>query len=599
MVAIKLSAFGGQIPAQDDRLLPQNNAALAENTFLDSGALQGMRTPRLLHTMAHSGYQYAFRIPNSTPDKNHIFNSTWWEFSDPDTNVVRSPVANDSYSRYYFASAGQAPGYNTQSRIIAGSANFLLGIPTPETAPGVSVTGGSATNETRSYVYTWVSTYGEEGAPSPPTTVTNHPDGTWNLTLTSPLAGDSANRSLATQRIYRTVPGVGGSATFFWVADVPIGTTTYADNQSDAVVSLNNQLTSTTYTPPPSGLKGIVSMPNGMIAGWQGNEVWFCEPYLPHAWPAAYTIAVDATIVGLGVVGQTLVILTDGFPYAATGVSPSTMALSKIATYEPCMSRGGIISTQNGVLYPSPNGICLAAYGLVQNATQQLATKDRWQDLIQPETIRAARIGSSYYAWGSPGAGCFDPVGYDTSSFQQEDYTSAFSGILVSLVDPRIAWTSLETADTTQASITENVLTDVWTGEVFLVRNNQVLWLDTTTQAVPGSYLWRSKVFELDEPKNLAAMKIRFEENTYDPSFVLSTSAPNRNINQTLAANQYGLVRVYAGGQLILCYELRTTGELMRLPSGFKHEFWQFEIEARVKVYNIQVASSAKELAKV
>ena len=80
---------------------------------------------------------------------------------------------------------------------------------------------------------------------------------------------------------------------------------------------------------------------------------------------------------------------------------------------------------------------------------------------------------------------------------------------------------------------------------------------------------------------------------------MLSTSPPNNTLNQTLAANQYGLVRVYAGGNLILCYELRTTGFLMRLPSGFKKEFWQFEIEARVKVYNIQVASSAKELAKV
>ena len=481
MVAIKLSAFGGQIPAQDDRLLPQNNSALAQNTFLDAGSLQGMRQPRLLHTIVNTGYQYAFRIPNTTPDKNHIFDSTWWEFVDPDTNVLGSPIAEDSFSRFYFASAGQPPGYNTKARIIAGSPNYLLGIPPPETAPGVSATGGTAANETRSYVYTWISTYGEEGPPSPPTVFTAPSDATWNLTFTAPLVVDTTNRSLAKTRIYRTVTSSSGVASFFFVADITIATLSYADTIADAIITNNNVLPSTFYNAPPSDLKGIVSMPNGMMAGWRGNEIWFCEPYLPHAWPSIYTLSVDSTVVGLGVVGQTLVICTDGFPYAATGVSPSTMALSKIATYEPCLSRGSIISTQNGVLYASPNGIVLAAYGLVQNATEQLATKDRWQDLIQPETLRASRVGANYYAWGSPGAGCFDPIGYDTTSFQQEDFSSAFSGILVSLIDPRVAWTSLEYA----AFVTENVLTDVWTGEVLLIRNNQVLWLDTTTAAVP------------------------------------------------------------------------------------------------------------------
>lgn len=594
MVALKLSGFGGMIPAQDDRLLPQNNAALAQNTFLDSGALQGIKQPTLLHTMANSGYKYAFRIPLSSPDRQHIYNSNWWEFPEADTNVLRSQVANDEFIRYYFAAPGQPPGYNTQARIVAASANFVLGIPAPETAPGVTSSGGVGTVESRAYVYTWVSTYGEEGPPSPPTVLTGKADDTWSITLTAPLTADTTGRSLAKVRVYRTVTASGGTATFFFVAEQDVTTLSYSDTIDDAVVASNNQLQSTSYTSPPTDMKGMVSMPNGMFVGWRGNEIWFCEPYLPHAWPAAYTLSVDATVVGLGVVGQTLVILTDGFPYAATGVSPSTMALSKIATYEPCMSRGSIVSTQNGVLYASPNGICLAAYGLVQNATQQLATKDRFNDLVHPETLRAARLGASYYAWGAPGFGCFDPIGFDTSSFQQEDFSGAFGGVLVSLIDSRVAWTELNFDDL----LTDNILTDVWTGEILLVRDNKILWLDTTSAAVPGTYKWRSKVFQLDEPKNLAAMKIRFEEDAHDANFVLSTAAPNNDINQDLGTTQYGVVRVYAGGSLILCYELRTSGVLMRLPSGFKHEFWQFEIEARVKVYNIQVASSVKELAK-
>src|SRR6185369_3624376 len=149
MVAVKLSAFGGMIPIQDETLLPQPNAVLSQNTFLDSGALQGMRQLRLLHTMVTPGFKYAFRFPKSAPDKNHIFNSFWWEFIHPDTNVLRSPTTNDGFERYYFMSPAQPPGFNTKARVLNGDPNFVLGIPMPTVAPGVTVIGGSSVTTTR------------------------------------------------------------------------------------------------------------------------------------------------------------------------------------------------------------------------------------------------------------------------------------------------------------------------------------------------------------------------------------------------------------------------------------------------------------------
>ena len=44
--------------------------------------------------------------------------------------------------------------------------------------------------------------------------------------------------------------------------------------------------------------------------------------------------------------------------------------------------------------------------------------------------------------------------------------------------------------------------------------------------------------------------------------------------------------------------ELRETGELMRLPSGFKADFWQIELEAVVSIDSVQMATSVKELMK-
>jgi hypothetical protein len=247
------------------------------------------------------------------------------------------------------------------------------------------------------------------------------------------------------------------------------------------------------------------------------------------------------------------------------------------------------------VLYASPNGIVLAAYGIVQNASAQLATKDKWLELVSPETLRAARLGASYYAWGSASFGGFDPGSFDTASFSQASYAGANNGILVNLGDPRVAWVELQ-----DASLTDNVLFDSWSGEIFLLRNNTVLWLDMTTGGIPGPYVWRSKVFQLSEAKSLSALRVWFEEDTKNPVFSLN---PTRNVNtpQALAADQYGLVRVYIGNEqtLVMTRELRTSGEIMRLPTGFKKEFWQFEIEARVKVFNFEVASSIKELSGV
>ena len=74
---------------------------------------------------------------------------------------------------------------------------------------------------------------------------------------------------------------------------------------------------------------------------------------------------------------------------------------------------------------------------------------------------------------------------------------------------------------------------------------------------------------------------------------------PNTNPVQTLAADQWGLARVYADGKLRFTRELRSSGAMFRLPSGFKAQFWQVEIEARVKVLSIELATSAKELGSV
>lgn len=158
MPAIKLNAFGGELPAWSPKLLPDGQASQSINGYLFTGELEGWREPTLLRALNNGAAQYVYGIPFTTFDAagNAIFdtsitgNRTWLEFGDIDTTVVRSQIPNDQYQRYYWAAPTLGPPqYNTLQRIQNGQSAFQLGVPQPEVggsidaaAPIVSVTGG-------------------------------------------------------------------------------------------------------------------------------------------------------------------------------------------------------------------------------------------------------------------------------------------------------------------------------------------------------------------------------------------------------------------------------------------------------------------------
>lgn len=817
MAVVKLLGFGGMVPVTDDRLLPDTAAALSQNTFLYTGSLVGIVKPKYVRSMSNLNYGKAFRIPKNYFDAEHIEDSYWMEFVSIDTDIVRSPTVSDAYDRYYWASPLESPHVNSLARIQAGSPGYLLGVPQPSAAPTISsIIGGTGINEDRSYVVTFVTAFKEEGPPSLPSAVTTGKnDATWNLGLPTALPADITNNNLSTKRIYRTVAGQ-DTAAFFFVAEVPIANTTYADTALSSVIVANEQLASTTWTAPPSDLIGLITMPNGMIAGWRGSELWFCEPFRPHAWPAAYTTVVEYPIVGLGIINQTLVICTAGYPITATGIHPSAISMSKLASFEPCMSRGSILSVPEGVLYASPNGLVLVANGAAALITDNLIQKDEWNNFNKVATLRATRLSNAYYAWGSKRVGFMQPNAFQTDTFQQDDFAGATKGMFLDPSNPRISFNTLTTEN-----LTVNVFNDSWSGETMILRNDKLFRLDMADLNFEReASLWRSKIFQSPDKKDFAAMRIYFEVPNYtrltdaftelllhfdgsngstafldeighsftavgnaqlstaqakfgvssalfdgtgdaivmpyDTMFATGTadftfdlwfyctaasgttryllsqdvgggaagisfrayrdSATNKlvtqicigttsytvsslanydsttntgwhhlafvrngssmlqfidgvlqgtttigtgavnnifqgftvgaddptgatgswlgyidefrfssgtarwtanftppsipysnivvlgdrntDLEQELATNQYGLTRVYADSRLVMTRELRTSGELMRLPSGFKADYWQVEIESRIKVNSIQFATSVKELAK-
>ncbi len=591
MVAVKINAFGGAVPATDDRLLPDAAATVSQNAWLYSGALVGVVSPKFVRNMTNAGYGKVYRIPNNYYDADHLTDATWMEFPNIDTDVLRSPVVGDEFDRYYWAGPSGVPRVNSLARIQAGNDPYKLGVIQPTSTPTLGIAGGAGTNQSRAYVVTWVSAFGEEGPPSSPVVDTGKVDATWTVTLPTAGVGDIADYNLSKARIYRTVT-VGSTASYFYVTEVTIGTVSYADSALDATVSANEILPSTDWSPPPSDLQGFVAMPNGMIAGWRNNELWFCEPFRPHAWPAAYTNVVEYPIVGLGVINQTLVVCTAGYPMVATGINPSAISLSKLAAFEPCMSRGSIVSAPEGVYYASPNGLVLVANGVAGLVTEGLIHKDEWNRLSVVATLRATRLANAYYAYGTARVGFAQPDAFQEDMVQQDDFSGSYSGILIDPTNQRVAFNTLSSEDPTA-----NVFNDAWSGEVLLIRDDVLYRIDIVDETYTRDVvLWRSKIFQPQDKKNFQALRIYFEVPVWAPTLndTRNTSSP-----QTLAEDQYGLVRVYADGRLVMTRELRTSGELMRLPSGFKADFWQVELEHRVKIFSFQMATSVKELMKV
>lgn len=594
MVALSLSNFGGMIPAVDDDLLPDNQASLSQNAWVYSGTIEGFKNMTPVHTLVNPNAKKAFRVPIQYYDKDRIPDSYWLEFENPDTDVISSPTVGDTYERFYWAAQGITPKYNTKARIASGQPPLELGIPAPPVAPVVTHSSGSGPSETRAYVYTWVSAYGEEGPSSPPTLYTTHANATWDIALTAPGTGVTTGRNIDRVRIYRTITATGGGTTYYFVTELPIGTTTYADTNPTTDVASNNILESIFYEPPPADLRGIIAMPNGIVAGFRENEVWFCEPYLPHAWPSTYALAVEHVIVGIGVVGQTLIVCTTGSPYAISGINPATMAQSRLAFSEPCLSRGSIVSTPYGVAYASPNGVVMAVPGQVQVTTRNLITKDLWldaQNYLYVPSLRASTLNGGYYCWGSVLPGCFETSAFDMDVFQQDDYIGSYRGAFIDLQNQRVSFTKLFNADPTS-----NCYPDIWTGETLVVRDGKVQWLDIGPNRTREPFIWRSKTFTMPNKRNLEALRVWFD--TYPDSPALN---PVRNTApvQTLADDQLGLVRVYADDRLVMTRELRTNGEFMRTPSGFKASDWKVEVETRVKITSIELATFAKELASV
>ena len=182
MTAVNIKAFRGQVPRVSERLQQPNSAAVALNCKLTTGAVEPLAGLTQVYSTSQT-IETAFRYRAFVGGE---FANNWLTWAE-DVSVVPSPNANDQYGRFYFTSDAFEPRMSSYALAINTTpyptAWYSLGTAAPTVAPTVAHTGGSGESETRSYVYTYVTAFGEESPPSPPSDIyTTHLTATWNLT---------------------------------------------------------------------------------------------------------------------------------------------------------------------------------------------------------------------------------------------------------------------------------------------------------------------------------------------------------------------------------------------------------------------------------
>lgn len=499
---ITVDSFGGIAPALSASLLSGNMGQTARNCRLEDGALRAFRAPLSKALLDGEG-----TVRTIHPYEHGV----WLSFLEA-VQCIPHPTHGDEKNRIMIFGNGK-PCLTDTNLAFSGNGPYPaktepLGVPAPTTAPAVILGGapGGGYHEPRNiaYCYTFVNARSEESAPSPPSEILVAVSGQ-TVTL-SGLEPAPAGWPVAAMRIYRTFQGASGdSAEFHLVEEVALGVTEYVDTVPD--MSLAESLPSKGWYEPPEDLHGVVTHPAGFLVGCSGAEICFTPPYLPFAWPKGWRITMADPLVGLGVVDQSIVALTSTYPVLVTGNDPEAMAPHVRPSPQACVSARGIVSLKNGVVYPSPDGLCMVANGEVLLLTRAVLTRHQWQ-AMNPASLFGVVHDGKYYGFHSDTDG--NPVG-------------AF------VFDPDSASAGLKEIDVKATAAYSDPLTDALYLAVQDGGMTRVVQWDAGSQTMRAT--WRSKRYFISQRTSLSAYRIDAE---YPP-------APSRlSIAKAQAANLAG-----------------------------------------------------------
>ena len=384
MSTVVIPTFKGMTPRTFRRMLAPQDAQIARNCRLESGILEPLRSL--------GAAQSAVGTAKTIFHHKDLGWKSWSGLVD----VLMSTIVDNG--GHYLVTGD---GYPKQGTAAMGSTLRRLGIPAPALPLSVELTGtpdaGADIVRSSSYCFTYVCNLGtggmQESAPSDPTGIVDVLDGQ-GVTLTGFGAPALAGLQVDAVRIYRSSDGA-----WFFLTELAAGVSSFLDETSDANLSTVT-LGTEGWTMPEDDARGIILTKNGMYVLHRDNEILPSELFIPYAYPADYRLSVQDQIVGMGVLDGGFVVLTVTRPVVVLGSTPESLSPQPLEFYQGCVSKASIVSTPYGVMYASPDGLCLVSSSGPKVVTRGLYTAEQWQAL-QPSLVLGACFKDQYFAFFS------------------------------------------------------------------------------------------------------------------------------------------------------------------------------------------------------
>lgn len=382
MSVVFMDSFNGAIPLYEKRLLPKGVASVSENCKFERGNIEAIREPVF----------YSYLGGNTSWIEYH--GGRRLELIGTNVSFAANPMGG-AVDRFFFTDGSGTPKKSSSTTY---STSRKLGVSRPSTPLSVSGPRLSGTNivASVSYVYTFVTDWGEESAPSPPTAVFEVYDA-FSLNLSGMATSGTGVEVIAKKRIYRINAGTAGAA-YQFVAEVGVTTTSYVDTKQAS--DLGEVCQTEGWIEPPGNIGGLTYTGNGCIAGFNGNTIYISEPFAPYAFPTKNYFSVTDQIIGLGHFGQTLIALTTGRPVLLNGSTPESIAQENIPDYYPCVSARSIVSSKDSVYFASHNGLFRVSSGGIENMTEHTCSPSDWASL-NPSLFIGVMHEGKYHAFVS------------------------------------------------------------------------------------------------------------------------------------------------------------------------------------------------------
>lgn len=551
---IVLSGMGGIAPKITPELLPNNMAQAASNAILHKGGVAPLKDGLTIATPSKAGAKKTiYRFGKDQPETHYWF--TWTNH----VHVCRGPVIETTERTYYTGDG--VPKKTDMSLALSGGTSYPLnaynlGVPAPTTAPVVWQYGaaGPSVPEQRAYVYTHVTAWGEESAPSPAAIGTA--DNAHLLTLDSFAPAPGGAYNIVQRYIYRSVTSSSGT-NYYFVGAIPITDTSFIDNVD--IAGIGEPLATLDWDAPPDDLHGLIALPSGALCGLSGKQVCFSVIGAPYAWPQKYRLTCDYDPVAVAAVGQGVYVLTTGNPYFINTGDPESAQMIRIDEEQPCIAPRSVVSFQGSVIYATPDGLVSLSQAGSKLLTDKIFDREAWQ-AQSPTAMFAAKHDNRYYGFWAAGGG----------------FTLDLDGNFI----PHDIQATAAYVDPVQDMLYVAV-------GAYIQR-----WNAGALKTAP----WLSKRFNLPRPTVFSCCQVKANSYT-NLTLKVTAILDSPSIATAIAAKSSG--RWVASGNKVTYAAAITHSGMHRLPSGFMAYLWEFEVTGTDHWTLAAIAESVEELKGV